>query len=318
MVDTPNTVRAARLHTPGEPLAVGWIALAEPGPGEVVVDLRYAGVNPFDGYVAMGAGVVPADAPLPRTLGREAAGLLDGQPVLVHGSGLGLARDGVWASGAVVPESALLELPDEIDLREAATLPGAALTAYQAFNRAAQVGPDDRVLVLAAAGGVGHVLVALAADRGAQVWGQTTSAHKRDLIDAQGAHRVIVGGEEAIAELEPTVVFDALGGGFTAAAVEILASEGQLIAYGVSAGAVSAINMQTVYRKGLTIRGFVGFFLTPVQQRADLEALVGLVASDRVHSRVDDVIDLDDVNLALRRLRERDVAGKLVLELGQR
>jgi NADPH2:quinone reductase len=318
MASEEQTIRAARLHVPGVPLAVESVQLDRPGPGETFVNLCYAGVNPFDGYVAMGGGVVPANAPLPRTLGREAAGLRDGRPVLIYGSGLGMARDGLWATAANVPESAVLELPETVDLREASTLPGAALTAYQAMTRAADIGSGDRVLVLAAAGGVGHVLVALAVDRGAEVWGQTTTAHKAELIERQGAHHVIVGAEGAIADLKPTVVFDALGGGFTGVAIECLQPQGRLVSYGVSAGPMANLNMQTIYRKGLSIRGFVGFFVSPEEQRADLEALVGLVHAGRVHSHIDSVLDLDDVDLALRRLRDRDVTGKLVLNLEDR
>src|SRR4051794_15161097 len=106
-------VPAARLHRHGKPLRVEDVDLPDPGEGEVRVELRFAGVNPVDRYAAEGR--VAADAPLPRTLGGEGSGLLDGTPVLVTGGGVGTIRDGVWAGAAVVPETAVVPLPDGVD-----------------------------------------------------------------------------------------------------------------------------------------------------------------------------------------------------------
>ncbi len=81
------SVRAARLIEHGKPLEVQQVELPTPADDEVLVELAYAGVNPVDGYNA--AGKVNPDGPLPRTLGGEAAGHLDGVPVVVSGRGLG-------------------------------------------------------------------------------------------------------------------------------------------------------------------------------------------------------------------------------------
>src|SRR5436309_11775759 len=112
-----SKIRAARLHQHGEPLEVEEVELPAPGEGEVRVELQFAGVNPVDTYIAQGR--VAPDSRLPRTLGGEAAGTLDGLPVLVAGEALGAARDGVWAQAAVVPSAAVIELPDGVDPRGA-------------------------------------------------------------------------------------------------------------------------------------------------------------------------------------------------------
>ena len=117
-----TTVRAARLHKHGEPLKIEMVELPVPRDGEVLVDLAFAGVNPIDRYTAEGS--VAAEGPLPRTLGFEAAGVLDGRSVVVHGEGLGTARDGVWAQAAVVPREAVTHVPEGVDLREAAAMTG--------------------------------------------------------------------------------------------------------------------------------------------------------------------------------------------------
>jgi hypothetical protein len=117
-----RTIRAARLHQHGAPLQVDQVELPEPGQGEVMVELQFGGVNPVDRYTAEGR--VAPHAPLPRTLGGEASGTVDGRKVVVAGGGLGSRRDGVWAEAAVVPAQSVLELPDGVELEDAAAMDG--------------------------------------------------------------------------------------------------------------------------------------------------------------------------------------------------
>jgi hypothetical protein len=128
-------VKAARLHAHSGPLVVEDVQLPAPEKGEVRVDLAFGGVNPVDSYVAQGR--VAADGPLPRILGGEASGHVDGRPVLVTGAGLGSTRDGVWASAANVPETAVVPLPDGAGLREAAAMGVAGLTAWHTLMQRA-------------------------------------------------------------------------------------------------------------------------------------------------------------------------------------
>jgi NADPH2:quinone reductase len=310
--------RAARLREHGEPLSVEEVELAPAGDGELLVELLYAGVNPVDGYMLEGR--VAGDGPRPRTLGSEASGTVDGRPVLVAGAGLGAVRDGVWASAAVVPAEAVIELPDGVEPREAAAMGVAGLTAYKCVRELAAVGEGDRVLVLGAAGGVGSVIVSFArAEGAARVVGQTGSEEKGALITAQGADRAIVcdaaGLREAIAELEPTVVFDPLGGAFLAPAVEALAPRGRIVSFGTSAGAQVTFNLQTLYRKGASIRGYAGLGLSQKERREGLQAALQALAQGRLRVAIDEVLALGAVNEALQRLRRRQAAGKLLLDL---
>src|SRR4051812_50118459 len=94
-------VKAARLHHHGDPLVVDEVSLPAPAAGEVRVELAYAGVNPIDTYVA--AGRVAADGPLPRTVGSEASGHLDGRPGLATGAGVGSTRGGGGAGRPNLP-----------------------------------------------------------------------------------------------------------------------------------------------------------------------------------------------------------------------
>ncbi len=317
MSPSADTVRAARLEEHGRPLAVQDVELPEPADDEVRVVLRFGGVNPIDHYTAEGR--VSPDASLPRTLGGEAAGEVDGRQVMVAGNGLGSARDGVWAQAAVVPRGAITDLPKGVGLREAAAMGVAGLTAVQCVRKLAQVTAEDRVVVIGASGGVGSMIVSLARAAGATVWGQTGSVEKADGIVASGADRVLVGGPEEIASdvaaLEPTAAFDPLGDGFVAPLVQGMAPRGRLISFGVSAGAEVTFNMQLLYRKAISLLGYGGMQLTSEERRAGLAAALEALRDGDLQVRIDDVLSLDQVNEAFARLVDRRVQGNLLLDL---
>jgi NADPH:quinone reductase len=310
-------IRAARLTEHGKPLAVEEVQLPDPGEDEVLVELRFGGVNPVDRYVAEGR--VAPDSPLPRTLGGEASGVLDGRPVLVAGEGLGAARDGVWADAAVVPRAAVVPLPDGVELRDAAAMGIAGLTAWNVVHDLAKLSADDRVLVLGASGGVGSVILSLARSAGATVWGQTGSKDKAAFLEEDGAERALVAGAddlaEALAGFEPTAVFDPLGDGFVQPVLDSLAAGGRIVSFGTSAGPEVHLNLQTLYRKGISLLGYAGLILTRDQRRAGLEAALAALARGELRVGIDEVLPLEQVNEALRRLVDREVHGNLLLAL---
>lgn len=293
------------------------VALGEPADGEVRVQLHYGGVNPIDRYIAEGR--VAPDGPLPRTLGGEATGTLGGQPVLVAGGGLGAARDGVWAQAANVPRDSVVALPDGVDQRAAAAMGIAGLTALNTVRSVARVDAEDRVLVLGASGGVGSMIVSLVTAIGATVWGQTGSEAKAEKIKQSGASRVLVAAPDQLgqplSELAPTVVFDALGDGFVAPAIEALAPRGRFVSFGTSAGPEVTCNLQSVYRKSLSILGYGGMQLGPQERRTGLEASLQALKAGELRVWIDDVLPLEGVNEAFTRLEQRRVQGKLLLDL---
>lgn len=314
----PTTANAARLLHPGRPLSVTAVELPDPGPDEVVVTLSYGAVNPVDRYVV--AGRVAADGPLPRTVGSEAAGTVGDRRVVVRGHGLGATRDGLWASAAVVPQAALVDVPDGVPLDQAAAMGVAGATAWRVVHELAEVRPHDRVLVLGASGGVGSMVVSLAARLGARVVGQTGQRAKADWVRARGAADVAVGGPEAVADaaaaLRPTVVFDALGGDFTGAGIEALEPKGRLVLYGTSADPSGPVPLQALYRKGLRLLGYGGLNEPDQAVAAAVRAALAAVADGRLEVVVGATRPLGEVNEALDEQAGRRVLGKLVLELG--
>ena len=225
-------VSAARLIEHGAPLRVETVELGEPGPDDVLVEMSWGAVNPVDRYGAMGH--TAADGPVPRTLGTEGAGTVAGKKVLVHGAGVGTKRDGLWATAAIVPRRASTDVPDGVDLSDAATIGIAGATAWTVVTELARVTAEDRVLVLGASGGVGSMIVSLSKSIGARVWAQTGDESNSDWLTDLGAEHVVVSDDSHLetesGELSPTVVFDPLGNGFTGKAIAVSAQHGRLVA----------------------------------------------------------------------------------------
>jgi NADPH2:quinone reductase len=319
MTTDSSRARAARLHAHGKPLVVEEVDVESPGANEVVVEMAYGGVNPVDRYTAEGR--VAPDGPLPRTLGMEGAGRRadDGRPVIVQGGGLGTTRDGAWAERVVAPSVAVTDIPAGVELAEAAAMGVAGVTAWRTATEQAQVSAEDRVLVLGASGGVGSILVSLCHSIGARVWGQSGNPDKAGFITGLGADEVVTAGPgelvAAVEPLAPTVVFDALGDGFSGAAIEALAPFGRFVSFGVSAGPMAEINMQMIYRKGLTVYGYGGLIESAERMAAGKAAALEALAAGRLKVVVADVVPLGRVNDAFTALVERGVTGKIVLDL---
>lgn len=307
---------AARLVEHGAPLRVETVDLPEPGAGEVLVEMAWGSVNPVDRYGALGT--VAADAPLPRTMGSEGAGTAGGKSVLVHGAGVGTLRDGLWATAAIVPESAITEIPPGLDLEPAATMGIAGATAWRVVE-IADLTAEDRVLVLGATGGVGSMIISLARSAGATVWGQTGSESSREWLTEIGADGVAVsdadGLADATASLGPTVVFDSLGDGFTAGAITALAEHGRLVIFGTSAAQTGTMPLQLIYRKSLTVFGYGGLIASHESLvEAKTQALRAL-ADGTLHVAIGAAFPLVGVNDAFESIQNRAVNGKILLDL---
>jgi len=311
-------VRAARVHRFGEPLVVEEAPEPSLGPGEVLVEVAYAGVNPLDLWVSRGT-VAGGSQPLPFIPGAEGVGRAEGRWVVVRGAGVGVTRDGTYAERVAVPPEAVFELPEGADPVQAAALPIVGATAWALAHRVAGVTAEDRALVLGASGGVGSLLLQVLGSAGVRAWGQTGSPDKAAFVQEQGAERVVVteaeGLAEAAAELRPTVVFDPLGDGFTAAAIQALEPYGRLVLFGVSAGASHELDLRQLYRKAISLLTYSGT-IEPVERlREATEVVLAELAAGRLRVPVQEVLPLEAAPEAHRRIEERAVRGKLVLQI---
>jgi NADPH:quinone reductase-like Zn-dependent oxidoreductase len=148
------------------------------------------------------------------------------------------------------------------------------------------------------------------------VWGQTSSREKREFITAAGADRAVVANADdlaaELAELAPTIAFDALGGSFTRVLVEALQMGGRIGLYGTLSNPEAKLDLRTLYRNGISL---LPGSLPPHRQRAAFEAAVAELAAGRLRVSVDEVLPLDRAEEAHRRILTKAVRGKLVLQL---
>lgn len=181
-------MRAVVVHEFGEPEVLGLEQLPEPTPvpGEVLVRIQAAGVNPFETYVRAGT---YSDLPaLPYTPGADGAGVRTdtGERVYVTGS-----LSGTYAEYALCREEDVRPLPDALSYAQGATLGTPYTTAYRALFQRARATAGERVLVHGASGGVGLAVVQLALAAGLEVTGTAGSQAGSELVAAQGAVRVL-------------------------------------------------------------------------------------------------------------------------------
>jgi NADPH:quinone reductase-like Zn-dependent oxidoreductase len=220
MTDDP-TMRAIRQQTLGGPevLALVEVPRPVPGPTEVLVRVLAAGVNPVDWKVRARGGFLGQP---PFTVGWDVAGAVEslGYGVTRFATGdrvFGMPRfpreAGAYAQYVTSPSRQLARTPERLSDVEAAALPLAGLTAWQSLVETADVQPGQRVLVLGAAGGVGHLAVQIAKARGAYVIG-TARTGKHPFLFELGADAAIDYTSEDVAERagEVDVVLDLVGG----------------------------------------------------------------------------------------------------------
>ena len=289
-------MRALRIHAYGGPevMRLDEVPVPRAGPGERLVRLAAASVNPIDWKMRQGLMAVP----LPRVLGRDGAGtdVASGERVLGIGSP---GRDGTHAEYAVFSEASCAVLPKGVDFDEAAALGIAGLSAWIALAENAAVRPGQRVLVHAGAGGVGGFAIQIARRRGAEVW-TTCSAANADWCRELGAHRAIDYAREDFTACGAIfdAVLDSLGGAVHPRSAAVL-KPGGVLAY------LNAAPVQPLPQKDVKV------LPTEVRAtRARLESLLGLGLRVLVEAH----FALEDGALAYERSRVGHVRGKIVLQ----
>jgi NADPH2:quinone reductase len=306
-----------RQHVYGEPLRLDQVPEPVPGPGEVLVTVTRAAVNPLDVWTA--SGTVAAAGPLPRTGGSEGAGLAaDGRRVVFRGAGLGVTRDGGYAEKVAVPAAALAEIPVGVTDDQAAGVGIAGVTAHDIVALAG-VDPGATVLVLGASGGVGTYALQIARARGARTVAQTSNPERVPTLERLADAVVVSAGVDLEAFVRAAgvgsvdVVLDGLGGAYGEPAARLLGRGGVMVVYGASAGPSFAVASTDFYRKGARILGYGGLGTNPAELSSKSARILDQIASGALVPVVADVLPLEEVNEAHARIVERRAGGKLLL-----
>ncbi len=309
-----TTMKAITQHTYGgtDVLAQAELDRPAPGPSEVLVRVHAAGMNPTDWKHRQFAGLLGR---LPLVLGWDVSGVVEavGFGVTIHQVGdevFGMLPYphgvGSFAEYVVAPARALVRKPSTVDHVQAGAIPLAALTAWQALVDAADVRPGQRVLIHAAAGGVGHLAVQIAKTRGAYVIG-TASAKKHALLRELGADELIDYRSEDFAAIAPVdVVLDAVGGDTAIRSLTALKPGGRLVT--IALGSMPAELTEQAAAHGVRL-----YPLLVEADQAGMLAIADLVTAGRLRAVIEATFPLDQAAKGHELGDTGRVTGKVVL-----
>lgn len=321
-------MRAIRVHEYGGPevLQLEEVTLPEPGGGEALVTVEAAGVNFIDVYHR--TGLYPGA--LPFTPGMEAAGVVEAVGPGVYevevGDRVAYAMErGSYAERAVVPAWKLVRLPESLDAEAGAAAMLQGMTAHYLTRSTYPLAGGETALVHAAAGGVGLLLVQMAARIGATVIGTVSTEEKARLAREAGADAVILYTEGDFAEeaLRLTdgrgvhVVYDSVGQATFDQSLACLRPRGLLALFGQSSGPVPPIEPSVLATGGgslfLTRPGLAHYSADRGELLERAGDVLHWVATGELRLRIDRTYPLSEAAEAHRALEGRQTAGKVLL-----
>ena len=314
---------------PVSSLYVGELPVPEPGAGEIRVKVHAVSLNPVD-YKLAGRG--NENWKWPHVLGLDVAGVVDsvgagadqwnvGDRVFYHGD---LSKAGGFAEYAITTAHTTARIPDSVSFAEAAAIPCAGLTAYEAVVRRLNVQSDHIVWMQGGAGGVGGFGVQICANLGAMVI-TTASERNHEFVKSLGAaYAIDYGSEDVVARIMEITngrgvdrVLAAVDETTADQGIEVLAFRGGLATVaGLPQLAESTFdNARSIHRVAY------GGAHTSTNREAQVdlalmaEEMIGLVAEKKIDPMIEQVIGLDDIPEGLAQLETRHVRGKIVAEL---
>jgi len=318
-----------------ENLRLGEVADPQPGPGDVLLRMRFAALNPADAFLAQA--LYPAKPPLPHILGRDGVG-----EVIAAGTGVESVRPGdtvgilrchagveTWGTLAeltVVPAASVAPVPHGWSLQEMAGAPLVFLTAFQALTQWNDPPAPPRagsvMLVTGASGGVGVAAVLLAKSMGLTVVALSRSAEKGAKLKELGADFVFDPADAnmrklaaaAIAPKKVDLVVDNVGGALFNQVVALLGYAGKISVVGRSGGAVPEFNTAALFFRRNRIGGVAVGDYTPETAQADFREITARLERTGMRPVVDSVLPFENVKAAFARL-DQGPMGKVLVKV---
>lgn len=294
-----------------------------PEADEILVKVAAAGINYAD--TMMRSGNYLAQPELPFTLGYEAAGTVEklgesvtnlqlGQRVLATTSSGGYAEFATAKANSVIP------IPDELGYSEANALLVQGLTALGLLN---DTKSGQSILIHAAAGGVGSLLVQLAKDKGLKVIGTASSEEKLEFVKSLGADKTINYSNDNWTEkvLEATdnngadLIIEMVGGDIVAKNLKVLAAHGTMIVYGSASGEDFKISVLNLMYKNHSIKGYWLMNESVENRIRFIKELLGHIASGKLKVEITE-FPLENAKEAHQSIEDRKTKGKVVLTVG--
>lgn len=321
-----STVTGISVERTGDPdvLALQTLTLPAPGEGDVLVRHEMIGVNFTDIYQRRGFD--PVDVPF--TPGMEASGVVEAVGADVTtvrpGDRVAYARwRGSYAEAAVVPASSLIPLPEAVSFEQGAAFGMQGITAQYLITEFRKPGPGDTVLVHAAAGGVGLMLVQFAKHFGARVIGTVSSAAKAEAAREAGADAVIDYTAQDFADevLRLTdgrgadLIVDGVGKATFDGDLRAVTTRGHIVVFGAASGPAEPFSPGELIGRSRTVSG--GDVADGIGTHEELvtraNAVLDGIREGWLNSRIHTVLPLSDAAEAHRVLESREAIGKILL-----
>jgi NADPH2:quinone reductase len=320
-------MKAIQVSQPGGPEAMQLVDLPipTPKPNEAILKIAAAGVNFIDVYNREGRYKVPT----PFVLGQEAAGT-----VTSVGSGVKNVKPGdrvaytsilgAYADYAAVPADRLVKIPDGVSDQQAAAAMLQGMTAHYLSHETFPLKKGQTVLVHAAAGGVGLLLVQMAHHLGARVIGTVSTEEKAKLAREAGADEIILY-TQADFESETSrltngkgvnVVYDSVGKTTFEKGLNVLLPRGMMVLFGGSSGPVPPFDPLMLTPKGslfLTRPSLTHYIITAEELQARASAVFEMIRTGKLNLRIEHIYRLSAAQQAHRDLEGRKTTGKLLL-----
>jgi putative PIG3 family NAD(P)H quinone oxidoreductase len=319
-------MKALRIGANGA-LAIDDVPMPVPKAGEVLVRIRAAGLNRADVAQRLGKYPAPPDAPADIP-GLEFAGVLEtgsSTRLAVGQRVFGLCGGGAQAEYIAIAEQLVLPAPAGLSDIQAAAVPEAFVTAHDALFTQASLRRGERLLVHAAASGVGLAALALAKSAGCAVFGTSRSPEKLQRIRAMGID-LAVGPDRFDAEIRRAtggagmdVVLDPVGGAYFERNLEVLATRGRLVILSTMGGAVAQLPLRLLMSKRLHLIGTTLRNRSLPEKAAPVQAfardVLPLLASGAVAPVVDAIYPLERAPEAYEAMQSNRTFGKVVFTL---
>ncbi|MEM6604386.1 MAG: NADPH:quinone oxidoreductase family protein [Pseudomonadota bacterium] len=302
---------------------------AEAGPGQVVIDIKAAGLNFPDVLIIQGKYQFQPD--MPFSPGGECAGVVSavGEGVerwKVGDKVVAMTGHGAFRDEMAVDQNAVMPMPDGLDFSQAAGVAMTYFTSYHALKQRADLKAGETLLVLGAAGGVGSTAVELGKHMGAKVIAAASNDEKLQMCRDLGADETINYSEQdlktAIKELTGgkgvDVVYDPVGGDYAEPALRGMAWNGRYLVIGFASGPIPEIPLNLALLKGCSIVGvFWGRFIAeePAVHVQNIKELWGLFAEGKLKPAINDVFPLADYQQAYDVMMQRRARGKVILTM---
>ncbi len=315
---------------PAENLSLEERPAPSPGKGEILVDIKAAGVNFPDVLTVQGKYQFKPE--LPFVPGAEVAGIVTavGEGVTSRKVGdkvISTLQIGGFSEQCVASEHGSFGMGETMSFEQAAGFAITYGTSYYALKQQANIQPGETLLVLGAAGGVGIATIQIAKAMGAKVIAAASSEEKLDFACEAGADLRINYSEEnlkdKVKELTggkgADVIYDPVGGDFSEQAFRAIAWDGRFLVIGFASGPIPAIPLNLMLLKGASLVGvFWGAWAArfPMESRQNFDELIEMIDGGQFSPMVTEVYSLDDYKAAFASISERRAKGKVILSNG--